>query len=97
MDIPQWIKVISSKEEDIKCIRKIHVETVNEEMKGRSSEEKEIRIHKCRRISRFEIMSKEVIVRIYLSKQQGGPTKITKTKEEIRLEHMKRMVKREAL
>ena len=38
-ETPKWNESISSEEEDIKCIRKIHIETVNEEMKVRSSQE----------------------------------------------------------
>ena len=53
-------KASISEEEDIKCSIKSHVETVNEEMKGSSSEEDEIGIHKCRRRSRVDIMNKEV-------------------------------------
>ena len=57
VDIPQWSEARSSEEEDIKCSRKSHVETVNEEMKVCSSEEEEIEIHKCRGIIRFDIMN----------------------------------------
>ena len=60
MEIPQYSEASSSEEEDIKCSIKSHVETVNEEMKGSSSEEDEIGIRKCRRRSRVEIMNKEV-------------------------------------
>ena len=49
VDIPQWSEASSIEEKDIKCIRKIHVETVNEEMKLSSSEEEDIGIRKCRR------------------------------------------------
>ena len=51
VDIPKWIEAISSEEEDIKCSRKSHVETLNEEMKGSSSEEEDIGLRKCRRRS----------------------------------------------
>ena len=34
-----------------KCSKKIHVETVNEEMKGSSSDEEDIVIRKCKRRS----------------------------------------------
>ena len=37
VDKPKWSEARSSEEEYIKCSRKIHVETLNEEMKGRSS------------------------------------------------------------
>ena len=44
----------------LKCIRKIHVDIINEEMKGSSSEEEEIGIHKCMRRSRVDIINEEV-------------------------------------
>ena len=66
-------------------------------MKGSSSEEEDIGIRKCRRRSRIEIINKEVKGWKSSSKQQEFPPEITKTKEEIRLEHMKRKVKRAAL
>ena len=81
-----------SEEEEIKIskyIRKIHVETVNEETKGSSSEDEEVGIRKCKRRSRVEIMNKEVEERISLSKQQEYPPEITNTKEDICLEQMK--------
>ena len=52
VEIPQYSESNSSEEEDIKCSRKSHV-------KGSSSEEEEIGIHKCRRIIRVVIMNKE--------------------------------------
>ena len=75
MYIPQW-----NEEEDINCSRKNHVETVNEEMKERSSAEEEIGIRKRRIISQFEIMNKEVKGCKYSLKQQEAPPEITKTK-----------------
>ena len=60
VDIKQCSEASSSEEEDIKCSRKSHVETVNEEMKVSSSEEEDIGIRKCRRRSRVEMMKKEV-------------------------------------
>ena len=80
-----------------KCSRKGHVETVNGEMKGNSSEEEYIGILKCRRRSRVEIMNKEVKGWTSSSKQQEAPPELTKTKEDISLEHMKRKVKRAAI
>ena len=73
MDIPQWSEVRSSEEEDIKCIRKTHVETVHEEIKGSSSEEEDIEIRKYRRRIRFEIINKEVIGWTSSSKKQEAP------------------------
>ena len=43
-----------------KCRGKIHVEIINEEVKGRSSEEEEIIIRKCRRRSRVDIINESV-------------------------------------
>ena len=40
-----------------KCSRKIHVDILNEELKGSSSEEEEIGIHKCRRRSQVDIIN----------------------------------------
>ena len=40
-----------------KCRGKIHVEIINEEVKGRSSEEEEIQIRKCRRKSHVDIIN----------------------------------------
>ena len=70
-------------EEEIKitkCIRKSHVETVNEETKKIISEEEEILISKCRRRSWVDIMNTEVKVLTSSSKQQEDPLEITKTK-----------------
>ena len=89
-----------SEEEEIKipkCSRKSHVETLNEETKESSSEEKEIGIHNYRRRSQVYIMNKGVKVWTSSSKQQGAPTEITNTKEDICLEHIKIKVKRSAL
>ena len=89
-----------SEEEEIKipkCSRKSHVETVNEETKESSSEEEDIGIRKCRRRSRVDIINEEVKGWTSSSKQQEAPPEPTKTKEEIRLEQMKRKVKRAAL
>ena len=66
-------------------------------MKVSSSEEEEIVIWKCRRRSRVDIINEEVKGWTYSSKQQEYPPEPTKTKEEIRLEHMKRKVKIAAL
>ena len=66
-------------------------------MKGSSSEEKEIGIHKCSRRSRVDIMHEEVKVWTSSSKQQEAPPEPTKTKEGFRLEQMKIKVKIEAL
>ena len=57
-DITRWIEESSSEEEYIKCSRKSHVGTVNEEIKGRSSEQEDIGILKSRRKSRVEITDK---------------------------------------
>ena len=80
-----------------KCSRKIHVETVSEEMKESSSEEEKIGILKCSKRGRVDIMNNEVKVWTYSSKQQEAPPEITKTKEKISLEQMKRRVKIESL
>ena len=80
-----------------KCSRKGHVETVNGEMKGNSSEEEYIGILKCRRRSRVEIMNKEVKGWTSSSKQQEAPPELTKTKEEIRLEQMEIKINRSVL
>ena len=48
-----------SEEEDMKCIKTVHVETINEETKGISSEEEEIGIRKFRRRSKVENINKE--------------------------------------
>ena len=66
-------------------------------MKGNISKEEEIRIRKCRIISWFYIISKEVKVYISSSKQQESPPETTNTKEDIRLEKMKKKAKRAAL
>ena len=60
MEIPQWSEAISSEEEEIKCSRKSYIETVNEEIKGSSSEEEDTGIRKCRERSPVENMNKEV-------------------------------------
>ena len=49
--------------EDIKirnCSRKRHVDIINEEIKGSSSEEEDIGIRKCRIISLVDIVNEEV-------------------------------------
>ena len=74
MNIPQWSEASSSEEEDIKYIRKSHVGTANQEMKGISSEEEEIVIRKCRGRSIIEIMNKEVKGWISSSKQKVTST-----------------------
>ena len=66
-------------------------------MKGSSSEEEEIGIHKCRIRSRFYIINEEVKGWTFSSKQQEAPPEPTKTKDDIHLEQMKRTVKRAAL
>ena len=66
-------------------------------MKEISSEEEDIVIRKCRRRSWVDIMNGEVKGLTYSSKQQEDPLEITVTKEDIRLEHMKRKVKTAAL
>ena len=63
----------------------------------RSREEEYIGKRKCRRKTRVNIMIKEVKVWTYSSKQQEAPLEITKTKEDIRLEQIKRNLKRAAL
>ena len=78
------------------CI-KSYIGIINEKMKGSSSEEEEIGIHKCRRRSRVEIMNREVKGWILSSKQEKAPPELTNTQEEIRLEQMKREVKRAVL
>ena len=80
-----------------KCNRKRHVETVNEETKESISEEEYIGIRKSRRRSRFDSMNEDVKGWISSSKKQESLPEITKTKETIRLEHMKRKVKIAAL
>ena len=97
MYIPQWSEARSSEEEDIKCIRKSRVETVNEEMKGSSSEEENIGIRKCRIRIQVEIMNEEVKGWTSSSKKQEAPPEITKIKEVVCLEKMKVKVKRAAL
>ena len=62
-------------------------------MKGRSSEEEDIGIHKCRRRSRVEITKKEVKGWTSPSKQPEAPPEPTNTKEDISLEQMKRKAK----
>ena len=94
------VKGKNSEEQEVKipkCSRKSHVETVNEEMRESRSEEEEIGIRSCRIRSRVGIMNKEVNGWTSSSKKQEATLKITKTKEKIRLELMKRKVKREAL
>ena len=57
------MKGSSGEVEDIKmrkCIRKSHVDIINEEMKGSSSEEEEIGIRKFRRTSQVDIINEEV-------------------------------------
>ena len=66
-------------------------------MKGSSSEYEDIGIHKCSRINLFIIINKEVKVWTSSSKQQEDIPELTKTKEDIRLEQMKRKVRRVAL
>ena len=85
-----------SEEEEIKihkCIRKSHVETVNEEMKASSNEEEEIGIHKCRRRSRVDKLNEEVKELTSSFKKQEYPPDITQTKKDICLEQTKRKVK----
>ena len=53
--------------------KKRHVETINEEMKGSSSEDEEIGIRKCRRRSRVDIINEEVKGWTPSSKQQEAP------------------------
>ena len=94
------VKVKNSEEEEIKipkCSRKSHVETVNEETKEIISEEEDIGIHKCRIIIRVDNMNEEVKRWTFSYKKQEYHPEITKTKEEIHLEQMKRKVKRAAL
>ena len=74
MVIPQWSEESSITEEDIDCSRKSHIETVNEEMKGGSSEEEKIGIRKCRRRSQVKTINKEVIGWTSSSKQQESTT-----------------------
>ena len=66
-------------------------------MKGISSEQEEIGIRKCSTRIRVDSMNEEVKGWTSLSKQQESPPETTNTKEEIRLEQMKRKVKRGAL
>ena len=66
-------------------------------MTGSSSEDEEIRICNFRRRSGFDIINEEVKGWTYLSKRQEAPPEPTNTKEEIRLECMKRKVKIAAL
>ena len=99
-DKNEELKGRSSEELEIKiskCIRKSYVETENEVTKESSSEEENIGIRKCRRRSRVDNMNEEVKGWTSSSKQQESPPEITKTKEEIRLEQMKREVKRASL
>ena len=76
-----------------KCRRKSHVDIINEEIKGSSSKEEDIGIRKSRRISRVDIITEEMIGSTCSSKQQEAPPDPTNTKEEISLEHIKRMEK----
>ena len=66
-------------------------------MKGSSSEQEEIGIRKCGRISQFYIINEEGEGWTSLSKQQEAPPEPTKTKEEVSLEQMKIKVKISAL
>ena len=66
-------------------------------MRGRSCEEEEIGIRRCRIKIRVDIINEEVKGWTSSSKQQQYPPELTKTKEEIRLEQMKRKVKRASL
>ena len=66
-------------------------------MKEISSKDHDIGICRCRRRSQVDFMNKEVKGYISSSKQQEDSPKITNTKEEIRLEWMKRKVKIAAL
>ena len=96
----KYVKGKSSEEEDIKrpkCDIKIHVETVDKETKERSSEEEDIGIRKCRIRSRVDNMNEEVKGWTSSPTQQESPQEITKIKEEICLEQMKRKVKRASL
>ena len=70
------MKGISSEVEEIKilkCKRKNHVDTINEEMKGSISEEEETVIRKCRRRIRVDIINEEVKGWTSSLKQQGYP------------------------
>ena len=90
----------SSEEEDNKipkCNIKSHVETVKEVTKESSSKEEYIGICKCRRRIRVDNMNEEVKGCTESLKQQAYTIEITNTKEDIRLEQMKRKVKRAAL
>ena len=66
-------------------------------MKGISSEEEQIGICKCRRRSRVDIINEEVKGWTSSQKKQEAPQEPTNTKEGIRLEQMKRKVKRTSL
>ena len=87
------VKGKSSEDEEIKihkCSRKSHVETISEEMKEKGIEDDEIGIRKCRRRIIVDIVKKDVKVWTSSSKRQEAPQKKTNTKEEIRLELMKK-------
>ena len=62
VDIPKLSKASITEEEDIKCSRKSHVKTENEEMKGISNEEEEIGIRKCRRKIQVDIINEKTKV-----------------------------------
>ena len=94
------VKGKSSEEKQIdipKCIRKSHVENINEATKESSSEEEDIVIRKCRRRSLVDNINEEVKGCTSSLKQQEDPPEPTNNKQVIRLENMKRKVKRAAL
>ena len=68
-----------------------------DEMKGSISEENNIGIYNCRRVSRVDIIYEEVKWWTPSLKKQESPPKATKTKYYISLEQMKRKVKRASL
>ena len=82
------MKVSITEVEEIKihkCIRKGHVDIINEEMKVSSCEGEDIGMHKCRRRSLVDIINEEVKGWTSSSKQQDDPPEPTNTKEEIHL------------
>ena len=94
------MKGSSGEVEDIKirkCIRKSHVDIINEEMKGNSSKYEQIGILKCRRRSRVDIINEELKGWKSSTKQEESPTEPTNTKDDISLKQMKIKVKRAAL
>ena len=78
-------------------VEKNHVDIINEEMKGISSEEEDIGIRKFRRRSRVHIINEEVKGWTSSQEQKESPPEPKKNKEDICLEQMKIKIKRAAI